>query len=127
MSLSRRYVITVQEMLPILLIFGVMYLVLIVPQQRTKRKHAALLASLVEGDEVVLNSGIHGFVGALEENVLWLEVSGGVELKVSRSSVAAKVTDSADDDSVDEDSADEDSSDGDAESPIDDAVEDLDE
>jgi len=81
----------VEQFLPLLLIFGVMYLVLIVPQQRKKRQHTALLASLVEGDEVVLNSGIHGFVGQLEETVLWLEVTEGVELKVARSSIAGKV------------------------------------
>lgn len=80
-----------EQILPLLLIFGVMYLVLILPQQRQKRKHAALLAGLSEGDEVVLNSGIHGFVGQIDENVLWVEVSSGVELKVSRSSVASKI------------------------------------
>ncbi len=92
-----------EQILPLLLIFGVMYLVLIVPQQRTKRKHAALLASLTEGDEVVLNSGIHGFVGALEETVLWLEVANGVELKVSRSAVAGKVEAPSDDVTEDSD------------------------
>lgn len=98
------------QFLPLLLVFGLMYLVLIVPQRRQKQKHQALLSSLADGDEVVLNSGIHGFVGAVDDNVVWLEVANGVELKVSKSAVAGKVADeSADDSPQDGDGKDEDS------------------
>jgi preprotein translocase subunit YajC len=79
------------EFLPLLVIGAVMYAVLILPQQRRNREHKALLASLEEGDEVLLNSGIHGFISSLDGNVIWLEVAEKVELKVSRSAVAGKV------------------------------------
>lgn len=76
---------------PLVLIFGLMYAVLILPQQRRNREHKQLLASLEVGDEVLLNSGIHGFLTAVGDDIVWIEVAEKVELKVSRSAVAGKV------------------------------------
>ncbi len=89
-----------EQFLPLILIGGLMYFVLILPQQRRTREHKALLASLSDGDEVVLNSGIHGFVSAIDGEILWLEVATGTELKVSKSAVAGKV-EVVDDDAAD--------------------------
>lgn len=61
--------------------------------QNQKKKHETLMSSISTGDEVVLNSGIHGFVGQVEEKVIWIEVSENVELKVSKSAVAAVLSD----------------------------------
>ena len=68
-----------------------MYAALIWPQQRRNREHRALLASLSEGDEVLMNSGIHGFISAIEGDILWIEVAESVELKVARSAIAGKI------------------------------------
>jgi preprotein translocase subunit YajC len=87
-----------EQVLPILVIGALMYVALILPQQRRTKEHRALLSSLAEGDEVVLNSGIHGFVSAIDADVLWLEVADRVELKVARSAVASKLTTPTDDD-----------------------------
>ena len=76
----------------ILIGFGlVMYLVLFLPQQRRARDHKRLLESLTEGDEVLTNSGIYGFVNAVEGDVIWLDVADGIELRVAKSAVASKV------------------------------------
>jgi len=83
----------------ILIGFGLaMYLILFLPQQRRAKRHRELLASLVEGDEVVTSSGIYGFVNAVDGEILWLDVADGVELRMTRSSVADKVVKSASDD-----------------------------
>lgn len=79
------------EFLPLIVIGVVMYLVLILPQQRRNREHQSLLASLGEGDEVMTNAGVYGFIAAVEGDVVWLEVADGVELKLAKSSVASKV------------------------------------
>ncbi len=76
-----------------LALLGVIYVFLFLPQQRKAKAHRALVASLGEGDEVFLECGIHGFIGATEDNVIWLEVADGVELKVNRASVAARIED----------------------------------
>ena len=84
------------EFIPLIVVGVLMYAVLILPQQRRTREHRALLASLQEGDEVLTNSGFYGFVNAVEDNVVWIEVAEGVELKMAKSSVADKVVIKAD-------------------------------
>lgn len=80
------------EFIPLIVVGVLMYAVLILPQQRRNKEHRELLASLEEGDEVLTSSGLYGFVAALDQEVLWLEVAEGIELKMSRGSVASKVT-----------------------------------
>jgi preprotein translocase subunit YajC len=94
-----------EQFIPLILIGGLMYAVLILPQQRRSKEHRNLLASLEEGDEVVMSSGIHGFVSAIDGEIVWLEVADKVELKVSKSSVAGKVppVETPEDDSSKED------------------------
>ena len=79
------------------LLFAVMYFALILPQQRRAKETRQLLASLREGDEVVTSSGIHGFINTLDDQIVWLEIADGVELKRSRSAVAGKINDVGDD------------------------------
>lgn len=79
------------EFIPLIVVGVLMYAVLILPQQRRNKEHKALLASLEVGDEVLTSSGIYGFVAALDNDILWLEVAEGVELKMSRASVGNKV------------------------------------
>ncbi|MDH3678997.1 MAG: preprotein translocase subunit YajC [Acidimicrobiia bacterium] len=105
-----------EPLIPLILIGGVMYLVLILPQQRRNKEHKALLASLEVGDEVVMNSGIHGFVSAVDADILWIEVAPNTELKVSKSAIAGKIQ--APDDEED------DSADDSADDPTDDTAED---
>ena len=69
-----------------------MYMFLIRPQQKRVKEQQALVRSLAEGDEVLLNSGIHGVVKEVEEEsgVVWLEVAQDLELKVLRTAVERK-------------------------------------
>lgn len=83
------------------LLFLVMYFALIRPQQRQAKEARQLMASLAVGDEVITTSGIHGFINSLEDTVVWLEVAGDVELKMSRTAIAGKISD--DPEPVDED------------------------
>ncbi len=69
----------------------VMYLVMIRPQQSKAKAAAAMLASLEEGDEIITNSGIHGFLTGIEGDVAWVEVAPGMDLKISRSAIAGVV------------------------------------
>jgi preprotein translocase subunit YajC len=76
--------------LPLILIFGLMYVLMIRPQQKKAKQQQALVASISAGDEVLLNSGIYGTVNEVDAddpNVLWIEVYQGVELKVRRGAV----------------------------------------
>ena len=78
--------------LPLIVIMLLMYLFLIRPQQKRVKDQQALVRSLAPGDEVLLNSGIHGVVKEVEEEsgVIWLEVAQDLELKVLRTAVERK-------------------------------------
>lgn len=77
-------------------IFAGMYFVLLRPQRRRMKETSALQNSIAVDDEVVLSSGIYGFVTAIEGDVLWLDIADGhgaerIEIRVSRGAVARKV------------------------------------
>ena len=78
--------------LPLIVIMLLMYMFLIRPQQKRAKEQQALVRSLAPGDEVLLNTGIHGVVKEVEEEngVIWLEVAQDLELKVLRTAVDRK-------------------------------------
>lgn len=78
------------------LIFVAMYFLLIRPQRRRMRDAQALQSSIGEGDEVLLASGMYGFVAAIEGDVMWLDIAEGVEVRVSRNAVARRIGGPAD-------------------------------
>ncbi len=98
----------------LILVIGAFYYLLLRPQQKREKARRELVRSLQVGDEVVTNSGIHGVVAEVENDVVWLEVAPDVELKLSRDAVAGKVTEPADEDTepADEDEPAEDPADG---------------
>ena len=73
--------------LPLIIIFGAMYFLMIRPQQKKMKLQRALIESVKAGDEVVLNSGIFGVVREVEGDVVWLEVAGDLELKVLKGAI----------------------------------------
>jgi preprotein translocase subunit YajC len=77
-------------LLPVLLV-GAMYMLLIRPQQRRARAQQALTRSIQEGDEVVTTSGLYGYVTAIENDVIWLEIAEGVDIRIVRAAVSRKV------------------------------------
>ncbi|MCY3890922.1 MAG: preprotein translocase subunit YajC [bacterium] len=73
------------------LIFAVMYFFMIRPQQRKQRELRALLEALEVGDEVITASGIYGMITDFDGGTVFIEVSDGVEIKISRSTITNKV------------------------------------
>jgi len=74
-------------MLPLVLMFVVLYFVMIRPQMKRQKEHKAMIEALGKGDEVVTNGGVLGKVAKLTESIVSLEVAAGVEIQVQRSSV----------------------------------------
>jgi preprotein translocase subunit YajC len=74
--------------LPIILIFVVFYFLLIRPQQKRTKEHRTLLDSLKVGDSVMTSGGLYGRVTGLRENVVTIEISDKVRVKVNRGHIA---------------------------------------
>ncbi len=75
-------------LLPFLLIFGVFYVLLIVPQQRQRKKTQEMLANLKSGDRVVTSGGIYGTITGFRDTVVQLQIANQVRIDVSRSAIA---------------------------------------
>ena len=84
------------EIIPFLLLFALMWLLLIRPQQARVRKQRELVASIEVGDEVLTLGGIVGTVRVLGDEELRLEVSPGVELRLLRGAVSRRLKPDAD-------------------------------
>jgi preprotein translocase subunit YajC len=86
----------------IVLLFGVMYFMMIRPQQRRRREAQQMQSSLGPGDEVVTIGGLYGTVVGLDDETITLEVSPGVNARYARGAIARVVqqSDRADAESV---------------------------
>jgi len=80
------------NMVPLVLMFGIFYFLLIRPQQKRAKEHRALLDALKKGDQVVTAGGIHGKVSSIDEAVVTMEVATGVNIKVDKGHIARVVT-----------------------------------
>ncbi len=74
--------------LPIIFIFVIFYFLLIRPQQKQKKEHQSLLANLKVGDQVITSGGIYGKVTGMRDNLVTLEISDKVRVKVNRGNIA---------------------------------------
>jgi len=75
---------------PLILIFGVFYLLLILPQQRRQKKWQAMLGELKTGDKVVTSGGLRGTIVALKDDSLHLRVPpDDLRIEVTRSSIVS--------------------------------------
>lgn len=79
------------ELIPFVLLLGLMWFVLIRPQQARLRKQRELIASVQVGDVVLTAGGIIGTVRVLTDEELRLEVSPGVELRVVRAAISRRL------------------------------------
>ena len=70
--------------IPTMLIIGIMYFLMIRPQQKRLKEHRDMVASIRRGDTVVTSGGIIGKVTKVEENELQVEIADGVKIKVVR-------------------------------------------
>jgi preprotein translocase subunit YajC len=68
-----------------------MYFLMIRPQRRRLKETQELQRAIGEGDEVITNAGIFGFVNAIDGDVVWLEIAEGTEIRVSRSSLLRRI------------------------------------
>jgi preprotein translocase subunit YajC len=78
---------TLMSMLPLLLMFAVLYFVMIRPQMKKQKEHRAMIEALAKGDEVVTAGGLLGKVSKLGDVHLGIELATGVEVQMQRSAV----------------------------------------
>ena len=75
--------------LPLVLIFGIFYFLLIAPMRKRQKALQEMIAALSKGDKVVTSGGVYGEIYALEDETVILKVAENVRLKVARSAIAS--------------------------------------
>ncbi len=83
------------SILPIVLVFGVFYFLLMRPQQQRQKQLKATLAALRRGDRVVTAGGIIGVVQKVKEGAseIEVEIAAGVRVLVLRDTISSVVSD----------------------------------
>lgn len=79
---------TIVQFLPFVAIFVLFYFLLIRPQQKRAKEHAALITAVKRGDTVVLSSGMIGKVTRVEESEVNVEIAPSVNVRVVKSMIA---------------------------------------
>ncbi len=80
------------SMIPILLMFAIIYLLLIRPQQKKQREHQAMLESLQNGDKVVTQGGIIGVITGLKADTVTVRIADDVRVDLQRSAISRQVS-----------------------------------
>lgn len=78
---------------PLILIIGVFYFVMIGPERKQRKKREAMLAAIKKGDRVVTTGGMFASVAAVNEDVLTLQVADDVRMRFSRAAIAQVLED----------------------------------
>ncbi|MEO9517453.1 MAG: preprotein translocase subunit YajC [Paracoccaceae bacterium] len=80
----------IAQFIPLILIFGIMYFLLIRPQQKKMKDHQTMVAGLRKGDRVVTQGGLIGkVVKVKEDNEIEVEVAEGVKVRVVQNTISA--------------------------------------
>lgn len=74
--------------LPMIIVMGIFYVMLILPQQRQRKKTQAMLAALKNGDKIITTSGIYGTVSGIDGDTIILKIADQVKIRVARSAIA---------------------------------------
>lgn len=82
----------IQSLIPIVLIFVVMYVFMILPQSRKAKAQRKFREELKKGDKIVNMAGIHGKIVELGESSMVIELEEGVRMRIERSSISMEGT-----------------------------------
>ena len=78
---------TLMSMLPLLLMFAVLYFVMIRPQMKKQKEHRSMIEALAKGDEIVTAGGLLGKVSKIGDAYVSVELASGVEVQMQRQAV----------------------------------------
>ena len=88
-------------LLPMILVFGIFYFMLLRPRQRQEKAHAKMISELRAGERVMFSGGLIGKVTEVREHTFLVEVAPKVNIEIARASVG-KVLGSDETPSLDE-------------------------
>lgn len=81
-----------ESLIFLVVMFGLMWVLFVLPRQRMQRQHQAMVSALQVGDEVITSAGIYGTVTDLEPDAVHVRVAEGVVVRVARLAIGRRLT-----------------------------------
>ena len=81
----------VAQFLPLILLFGIFYFLIIRPQQKQQKEHQAMLDALKKGDKILTSGGLYAEVVKVEEDFIKIKLNDTTIVKLSKAFVSRKV------------------------------------
>ncbi len=79
----------IQSFVPLILIFGIMYFLLIRPQQKKVKEHAAMVDAVRRGDQIITQGGVIGkVVKVKDDGEVEVEIADGVKVRIIKATIA---------------------------------------
>lgn len=75
-------------LVPLALMFGIMYFLVILPQSRQRKKTQEMLSAIKNGDKVVTTSGIYGTINGMDGDTIILKIADNVKIRIARAAIA---------------------------------------
>jgi preprotein translocase subunit YajC len=85
----------VSQLLPFAFLIGIMYFVIIRPQQKEAKERKEMIEALKKGDKVITNGGFIVVVHKVEEKFLSVKINNDIVAKITKDAVARKYEDEA--------------------------------
>src|SRR5262249_53337849 len=70
------------------LVVGILYLLVILPQQRPRKQMAPMVIELENGDKVITNGGIYGVINGIDGDTIILKIADQVKIRIARAAIA---------------------------------------
>jgi preprotein translocase subunit YajC len=71
-----------------MIVLGIFYVMLILPQQRQRKKMQAMLSALKSGDKVITSAGIYGTISGIDGETVILKIADQVKIRIARSAIS---------------------------------------
>ena len=69
----------------------ILYFLMIRPQQKRAQAQQAMMRTVHEGDEVLTTGGFYGYITAVEDDLFWLELADGVQVRIAKAAVMRRI------------------------------------
>ena len=73
---------------PLILIFGIFYFLVIMPSRKRQKELAATIDALTKGDKVITSGGIYGEVVAVDKASIVMKIADNVRVRVAKSAIS---------------------------------------
>ena len=80
------------QFLPMILIFGIFWFLLIKPQQDKEKKRKEKVNNMKKGDEIVTSGGIHGKVHLVKETTVFIKLDDNVKVEFDKEAISDVIT-----------------------------------